>query len=261
MRKTVKEKIEAFKKSNKEQRERTAIKLGFASGADYLKDLEKKAKRSAKVKVSKMKGTFYVVDILDATGSMAGGKYNNSKKGIIDGIKDLVVRKDVKYSLVEFIDQWKPLNNPVINQNPSDILTDKIYFSGAIGGDTPLYWAVYTVINEFKTKVTKEDKVLINVYTDGGNNSKHDYTKLAANLIKEVQKENFTITFAATQEDLKVIKSTINIDDSNTLVTANTSLGFANTMTQTRSAKFNYFAKAEAGLDTLVGFYKEEGTL
>lgn len=47
-----------------------------------------------------MKGTFHVIDILDATGSMQGGKYTNSVEGIKAGIKDLCNRKDVKYSLI-----------------------------------------------------------------------------------------------------------------------------------------------------------------
>lgn len=260
MEKTKQQLIEDYKKANKERREKIAQKNGFKTGEEYLASLTKQeVKKVTKKTTSKMKGIFYVVDILDASGSMDGGKYENSKKGIIDGIKDLAPRKDVKYSLFEFIQESRSLNHPLDNVSPSDVNVDNIRFSGAIGGDTPLYYAVYTVIK--RMNVTKDDKVLINVYTDGGNNSKSEYVSMAAKLIKEVQKENFTVTFVATTYDLERIKRDINIDDSNTLVTANTAEGFKMSMGQTRSARTAYFAGASAGQNVLKGFYKRQGKL
>lgn len=99
--------------------------------------------------------------------------------------------------------------------------------------------------------------MLINVYTDGGNNTMSEYTSKAAELIKKVQKENFTITFVATPEDLKRIMKDISIDKSNTLATSNTAEGFAKSMTATMNARTSYFTSSYAGEDTLVGFYKQ----
>lgn len=261
MEKTKEQLINDYKKANKERKQKIAEKAGFKTGTDYLNSLIKTAKIKVN-KTSKMKGIFYVIDLLDATGSMDGGKYENSKKGIIDGIKDMSVRKDIKYSLIEFIDSGRELYTAISQQLPKDVNTSDIRFSGAIGGDTPLYHSVCEVISNISVK--PEDKVLINVYTDGGDNgpySNRETTKKAANLIAKVQKENFTVTFVATPGDLERIKRDINIDDSNTLATANTAEGFKMSMQKTRSAKMSYFANTEAGMDTLVGFYKKGGKL
>ncbi len=253
--------INDYKKSNKVRREKIALKAGFKTGEEYLQSLltitPQKAIKVAKTK--KMTGIFYVIDVLDASGSMGGGKYENSQRGIIDGIKDMAVRKDVKYSLVEFVQSNRGLNKPIVQVEPSLIKTSDIRFSGAVGGDTPLYYAVYETIKSIQPR--KEDKVLINVYTDGGDNAKREYKVMAAKLIEEVQKENFTITFVATPTDLAQIKADINIKDSNTLAVTNDAAGFKKAMLKTRSSKANYFASSLAGMNTLVGFYKEEGTL
>jgi hypothetical protein len=262
MEKTRTELIEAFKKANKQRRQKIVEKNGFKTPEEYMTSLltlNKPPQTPKKAKVSKMKGTFYVIDILDATGSMSGGKYNNSKEGIVAGIKDLSPRKDVKYSLIEFIELRKALNKPLTDVIPSDVKTSGILFYGAHGGDTPLYKTVYEVIKGIN--VSKDDKVLVNVYTDGGNNTAYEYTEMAAKLLNDVQKDNFTVTFVATPEDLARIKRDINIDDSNTLATANTAEGFKMSMGQTRSARTMYFASAEAGTDVLKGFYKKEGVL
>lgn len=193
---------------------------------------------------------------------MLGDKYNNSKQGILDGIKDLVPRKDVKYSLIEFIDSGRYLNRAVTQIPPKEVNISYIHFSGAIGNDTPLYKTVFDVISEIS--VNKDDKVLINVYTDGADNgpfSSPATTARVGELIKKVQKENFTVTFVATPQDLNRIKRDINIDDSNTLATANTPEGFKMSMETTMKARSAYFSKSLAGEDTLVGFYKKQETL
>ena len=258
MEKTREEKIKEYKKSNAARKEKLALKAGFSTRAEYLASLEKKIKIKKTTKV-KNKGIFYVIDILDASGSMAGGKYTNSVNGIKESIKDLTSRKDVKYSLIEFIQASKPLNKAVMNQDPSQVSMNLIPFSGAIGGDTPLYYTVYDTISNLV--VNKEDKVLIKVYTDGGNNTKYDYQAKAAEIIKKVQKENFTITFVATPEDLRKIMNDINIDESNTLATANTAQGFMDSMKMSRGATMSYFASADKGENVLVGFYKKQEKL
>jgi len=261
MSKTREEQLKDFKKSNKERKQKLAEKYGFLTADSYKAHLETKikVKKTNEPKKKVFKGKFYVVDILDASGSMSGGKYNNSTEGIISRINDMKTRKDVIYSLVEFIQASKPFNKAVYKVKPSDINTSLIPFSGAIGGDTPLYYTVYETIKNLE--VTKEDKVLMNVYTDGQNNSMRDYQSKAAELIKKVQKENFTITFVATPQDLENIMRDINIDASNTFATANTAEGFKMSMEKTRGATMSYFASSVAGEDTLVGFYKKQETL
>lgn len=259
MNKTKEQLIEDYKKSNKERREKLAKKAGFKTGADYLASLSQKP---AKVeKVTKFNGTFYVIDILDATGSMDGGKYNNSKEGIINKIKEMAIRKDVVYSLVEFIQANKPFNNAVTKLAPSNVNTQMIPFHGATGGNTPLYYAVWKVIGDLYPSVTKKDKVLINVYTDGENNSMFEYQQQAADLIRKVQKENFTVTFVATPNDLERIIRDINVERSNTFATSNTAEGFRGSHVANSVATMSYFASADAGQDVLKGFYKKEGKL
>jgi Mg-chelatase subunit ChlD len=258
MSKTREEQLKDFKKSNKERKQKLAEKYGFLTADSYKAHLETKIKVKKTTKKVENKGIFYVIDILDASGSMSGGKYNNSVSGIKEGIKDLTTRKDVKYSLVEFV-QSNKLNKAVINQNPSEISLNLIPFSGSVGANTPLYYTVYEVISNLL--VSKEDKVLIKVYTDGQNNAMTDYQSKAANLIKKVQKENFTVTFVATPSDLQQIMRDINIDESNTFATADTAEGFANSMKMSRGATMSYFASADKGEDVLVGFYKKQEKL
>jgi len=114
MRKTLKQKIEDYKKSNKERREKIAIKAGFVTGAEYLADLERRIKRNGKkVKVEKKteKVVMDYVVAFDTTGSMAA--YIGSVKEHVEKlIPEMFSNKDLdlKMRIVAFGD-YCDMNN------------------------------------------------------------------------------------------------------------------------------------------------------
>jgi len=252
--------LQSLKKANKDYKLKLAIKNGFESVKDYMNFLEGKNVVTVKVKtrVTKTKPTVHVVDILDASGSMDGGKYNNSKEGILQGIKDLVKEGSINYtySLTEFVDSRRIIEHCFM----SDLKTNPSFF-GAKGGDTPLYKTVFDVLNKLKSRVNMVDKVLVKVYTDGLNNSEYGYTLSAARLIKELQEQNFTITFVATDRDLEGITRDLSLDRSNTLAVENSAEGFKKAFKMSSAATSTYMSMVAEGKDVSRGFYKKTGKL
>lgn len=198
--------------------------------------------------------TIHNVHILDASGSMEGSKYNVSKEGILKEIEEL--KKDTSvnwtYSLVEFVESRKVVTHQMLGKFPNGVS-----FNGAHGGDTPLYFTVFDTITKLLQSVKSTDKVLIKVYTDGGNNTKHEYTSKCAELVKKVNSENFTVTFVATPEDLERIMRDINVDKSNTLGITNDKVGFEKAFTVSLSATRSYSKSVLEGEDVSVGFYSK----
>jgi hypothetical protein len=156
--------VRAFKKNNKERRAIIAKKYGYSSVEEYIAFLEGVIAGNGSISTPKL-GLAYVVDISDASGSMSGGKYDNTKKGITLGISDLKPRKDVRYSLVEFV-ELNLVRKPLIGVIPSNINQYSIPFYGANGGNTPLYKTVYDTLVELKERVGENDTVLVKIYTD-----------------------------------------------------------------------------------------------
>jgi len=252
--------LEQFKKANQAYKLKLAQKAGFKTAQDYLNSLNGVIKPPVVTNRSKpkVKPTIHVVDILDASGSMQGGKYTNSCAGIRSSLEDLRGNKDVNYTytLVEFVQK-----NKVITPNFLSEVPKTVSFNGADGRDTPLYNTVYTTLNRMNSAVGKDSKVLIKVYTDGGDNGFPGFEKLCANLINKLEKENFTITFVATKADMPKIKADLSLEETNTLAVDNTSQGFARAFTESRGATMMYTASVVKGKDVSKGFYKKVGTL
>ena len=107
--------LKQFKKANQAYKQKLIEKQGFKKIEDYLnfllgkEPIKLKSKLVSSKTIKKLLPTIHIVDILDASGSMAGylgnSKYDNSKEGILNSIQDLKKVKDIKYtySLVEFI--------------------------------------------------------------------------------------------------------------------------------------------------------------
>jgi len=248
-----------FKKSNKARKLKLAQKYGFSTSEEYLQYLNGVAVDAPKAIPTDI--VIHNVTLLDATGSMAGGKYNNSIKGIEAEIKWLETQKDVKYTstIREFISARGAGSTVETHELcfMSPTTETRARFNGANGYNTPLYKAVLDLIHDIETVVKPEDKVLIKVYTDGQNNALHEFRGDCAEKIKEVQSKGFTVTFVGTRRDLNGIIKDLKVDESNCLEVDDTGKGFEQAFEASRGATIMYTASVKAGEDVSVGFYKK----
>jgi hypothetical protein len=242
----IKEKLlRDFKKASKDRKEKLAIKFGFKTSSDYLAYLEGLYEEGKEI--SKTPVVIHNVTLLDATGSMRGSKYNNSKKGILKELSEFVSTEDyaVNHRVFEFIDSKKGIKE-----------YKEGFFYGAAGHDTPLWWATMQIIDKFKD-IPKEEKILIKVYTDGANNAMNFHRENCSNLIKKVQSENFTVTFVGTKRDLNDIVRALDLDSTNTLEISDDGEGFEKAFELALEATARYASKAAKGEDVSTGFYLE----
>lgn len=251
--KSKQEMLASFKKANQDAKLRMAKKAGFGSKEDYLASLTGK-----RVKKAVVKPLIHVVDILDASGSMEGGKYNNAKMGITSSLSDLRNNKkaDFTYTFIEFIQ-----NGTVETHNFLSSVPNSVGFYGATGRNTPLYKTVHDALNRLMSAVDSKSKVLVKVYTDGLNNAAQEYREMAADLIKKLQKKNFTITFVATDGDMKYIVEALGLDESNTLAVENSAEGFRKAFKSANEATMMYTSAVASGQNVTRGFYKKVGKL
>lgn len=253
----IKEKLlEDFKRSNSKRKLTLAKRYGFSTPEEYLTSLEGK-------EITVVKPTIHNVVLLDATGSMNNGnKYNNSTKGINTEIEWLVKQTEANYTetVIEFIEQDGFVRDKVkfnaICKLVSNI--DKIHsFAGAYGSNTPLYKAVLDIIDEISKSVSTSEKVLLKVYTDGENNRLGEYCRKCADRIKEVQKENFTVTFVSTKRDLSRIIKDLELEESNCLEIEDSGKGFEEAFDRSLHATMCYTKSVVEGEDVSKGFYKK----
>lgn len=247
--------LEDFKRSNKVRKTKLAQKYGFSTAEEFLTYLT-----GVEVATPNKDIVIHNVTLLDATGSMAGGKYNNSVKGIEAEIKWIETQKDVKYTstIREFIqsDSGNEIKtNELCFLSPTTAI--KSNFCGANGYNTPLYKAVLDLIEDIEKAINPQDKVLIKVYTDGQNNRLHQYQTTCAKKIKEVQAKGFTVTFVGTRRDLNGIIKDLGIDESNCLEVDDSGEGFKQAFEASRGATMVYTASVKAGEDVSRGFYKK----
>lgn len=257
-----------FKKMNKEARLKKAIKLGYNSSEDYIAFLEGNSKgpqvkptlkESAKKKASTTKPTekptIHVVDIIDCSSSMSGAKIKSAVQAVNKGINQLKVDTvaNYKYTLCNFSYNSKvnilPLGSPV-----SDI--SSVYFKA--DGMTALYDAIGSTLQKVHAIKSKDEKALVNIYTDGGENDSKKFTANdIAKLINSYKEQGFTVTFIGTPQDTKNVISLLKIDESNTLTYDGSAQGLEKSMNQTLTSREVYAESVAAGEDVSRGFYKK----
>lgn len=253
--------LKKFKKANKARRLVIAGEAGYESAEEYQKYLESKINENKEVLIEEKKvekPVIYVIDILDCSVSMgyptqSGSKLYNGIDGINKGIQKLSENKEVEYQygLVLFSTTYdyifkKPNNtfNPIIN---SEVKT---------GGSTALYDAIGKTLTELMNNVEKDAKVLINIYTDGEENSSRSYNSSSVEkLIKQSEDKGFTVTFVGTDRDVEMIQRNIKIHESNTLKYDGSAKGLSKATLDTLDARALYTASVLKGEDVKVNFY------
>jgi uncharacterized protein YegL len=285
--KTPQELLKSFKQYNKEAREKRAHKLGFTNAAAYIMWLEaqlppdslpkKKYKipsglstktgpvgknipprpRPSSPPPPGMKGktpTIHVVDILDKSGSMAGPKFASALYGINEGIKTLVEDK----AKVHYTYTWCKFSTTISHPCIAVELKEIPRIFGTAEGGTALFDAIGETVSLMEKFVRDGDKVLVNIYTDGEENSSRKYNNtMISGIIENYSKAGWTFTFIGTEYDTKYVVENLNIHASNTLSYDGSAKGLANSMTANSVARSTYSSKVERGEDVSTGFYKD----
>lgn len=266
--KTNAQKLASLKKANKDAREKMAVKAGYKTAADYKAVLEgKKLPKSTtsvppttetKKKRVKLNPLIHIVDVLDASGSMSGDKINNAINGINGSLKDLSKVKDViyTYTLCHF-SYYDDIQMPYVK-----VALDKVgEVKVGTRGSTALYDAIGNTIKTIQRGLGKDEKVLINIYTDGQENDSREYSKgIISRMIDDLSTQNFTVTFIGTVNDTKGVIRDLKIHESNTLSYDGSAVGLQKSMMMNSSARVAYSASVLSGEDVSTGFYKNLNT-
>lgn len=253
--------LASLKRSNKERKLKLAEKAGFKTIEEYKMYLEgqiagkpeKTVVKKTTKKKETVKPTIHIVDIIDCSGSMSGSKIRNAIRGINNGIQEL--KKDDKvnytYTLCNFSGAHD-IDFKYLNTSLDEV--DPVYFHDR--GMTALYDAIGITLDKVKNEVLKGEKVLVNIYTDGGENGSYSYNSTKVSEMIEALKENFTVTFIGTDADVDNVISRLKIDESNTLKYDGSADGLAKGMQVNSVARSFYSASVAKGEDVSIGFYK-----
>lgn len=260
------EKLKAdYKKANKDYKLKLLAKYGFATEAEFLEVVNALAiNKNIKPLVRKLptkKPIVHLVDILDASGSMGGDKMDNANKAIAQGIEESKqeTKVDYTYSLISFSGSGDirehNFKSPIKNVGYTDVITR---------GMTALYQTIGVTLTKLKESVKTGEKVLVKIYTDGGENAsvgKWRNAKDVSALIKELETLGFTITFIGTAQDVLHVVNNININLTNTMSYDGTAKGLNQAMYAANTATKTYADKLSRGIDVGKGFYKKTGEL
>jgi len=234
-------------------------------GANRNENLTKIPEAAVNVVVgdSQSKPTIHNVFIVDASGSMRGGKYNNAMIGLNELRNS--IKKDTNTNNTLTIVEFEDTN---IQTRLDFVTTIPDHYDGmGTGSMTPLNQAVgETLERTFKKRkdsFNEEDKVLVSIFTDGGENSSmgkyandsQGRATVLASFIKELEAKGFTITFIGTKEEVNYAINTLNMKASNTLVHNNTSADVARSFSRTVTARESYSKSVSLGEVVTENFY------
>lgn len=188
------------------------------------------------------KPVIHDVDILDASGSMSGSKYQNSILSIQKGVELLGTDTAVQYlkTTVEFSSYG------ITRHSMAVPLTDANFRPVGAGGMTPLYDTVGIILTQLREIVKDDERVLVKIFTDGQDTGYRTWTPHTLKvLIDQLKGKGWTITFNGTDQDIDSVVKNLNIDRSNTLAHDNTGEGIMK-MAMTRGRATMLYSKSVA---------------
>jgi len=186
------------------------------------------------------------VVLLDCSGSMQGAKYDVAELGVKQDY-EACKGEFADYLLVEFsIDKREQLHDF------TKPLVFKPYFSG-----TALYKTIHEVFNSLLKNTPKNDKVLIQVFTDGQDEHSRGYKEEARRAIEKCNSIGWTVTFVGTEHDVAFVQANLSIDSTNTLVHDNTASGVATSFEVYRGATETYTKNISRGISVTNNFFKD----
>lgn len=261
--KTNAEILSSLKKANKDRKVYMATKAGFKTVDEYkdFLSLEEPTAKNRCFEPNK-KETIHIVNIVDVSGSMRT-KIDKALEGINSEVNKLKQENsvDYNYTLVSF-SYHTNIKTVIDNQPISKVEEIKLKTDG--------YTALNQAVGETLTKlkeVTKNERVLVSIFTDGEENDSRGIFRdnsTLSKLIEDCKALGFTITFIGTKYDVDRVVRELKIDESNTLVHNNTSKGIADSFSMKFTATASYSEAVSRGVkqeDLLTGFYKTTGKL
>jgi hypothetical protein len=121
-----------------------------------------------------------------------------------------------------------------------------------------LFDAIGKSVESLKPNLQPGDKVLVNIYTDGQENSSRHFTAEAINtLIKALSETGWTFTFIGTKEDVAYAQSRLSFKASNTLIYDGTAKGLEKSFMVNNVSRSAYSSAVADGLDVSEGFFKD----
>lgn len=262
--KTRDELLKDLSKANKTRKEILANRAGFSSVEEYRKHLQgSNLLVTEGEKLSKPK--IHIVNILDVSSSMLGGKFEKAFEGIMNEIEEFKTDKTVDYTatFVSF-SYGDNIKSHYFNTPISEVKTPTLQASGM----TALNRAVGETLEKLLGTVNKDVKTVVSIFTDGEENasqgSRYASKEAVAEIIKKAEKHGITVTFIGTEFDTQNVIRDFGIKASNTLVHDNTAKSVEMSFMSKLSATRSYSTKVAAGVsqdELLVGFYKQSGKL
>ena len=205
------------------------------------------------------KPTIHIVHILDGSGSMGGykgvTKFQSAKEGMTEEVNILSKDNEINYlyTIVEFDESTRI--KTICNKIPiKGIKINSLRFFEP-DSTTALYDAIGFTLNNLITN-TNNEKVLVKIFTDGGENASKTFTKDSVrNLIQECEQKGFVITFVGTDRDVVIVQNNLNIKASNTLGYDGTAQGLKMSYRASNEATVMYSKSVAAGTDSIEGFF------
>lgn len=187
------------------------------------------------------------VTILDCSGSMRGDKYRSAEQGIRADYQLCKEQGFEDYLLVEFSES----HTEKLYKNWEPIIFSPVFNS------TALYSTIHFVLNEVYREYSKEDKVLVQIFTDGDDTDSPDFRTRAAEIIAKFNEIGWTVTFVGTEQDVRLVQSNLNIDSTNTLIHDNTGEGVAKSFDTYFKSTVNYTQAVMRGKSVVKNFFKD----
>lgn len=260
--KTKDELLKDLSKANKTRKEVLANRAGFNSVEDYRKHLEKIAHDAVSDATNEVvKPRIHIVNILDVSSSMSGGKFDKAFSGIINEIKEFQTDESTDYTatFVSF-SYGNQIRRHYFNTPIKEIKTPILYPSGM----TALNQAVGETLEGLIKLNNTDVKTIVSIFTDGEENaskdSKYGSKEAVAKIIKQAEKVGITVTFIGTEQDTQSVIRDFGISLSNTLVHDNSAKGVEIAFLTKLGATRSYSAKVSAGVsqdELLIGFYQK----
>jgi len=245
--------LEQFTKANKKRKAELAKRAGFTDVEKFRAHL--KGVRVAKTinELTKEKiPTIHIVNIVDCSGSMGGSKIDAANEMVKSDINKVLNETDVyyTYTLRTFSTRVDEYKNK-LDRNPKYTLL-------TTHSMTALYDAIGDTLEDLKSSIPTNEKVIVSIITDGEENSSVRYSaKDVSKLIEDLNSKNFTITFVGTNQDVEKAINKLKIDRSNTQSYDGTGVGLKKSMLVREKALATYSKSVVKGEDVKTGFYKK----
>lgn len=202
--------------------------------------------------------TVHNVNILDASGSMAGSKYKNGIEAINSELKNLKesdLGVDYTCTVIEFDD--RSVDTHYFMTSIEEV---KPFEGRGALGMTPLYQTIGETIEKLLLKVKPNDRVIMTITTDGAENKsrgKWANAQALRELMEKVKNENnFTITFMGTDADVNFMINNMGISKGNTLAHKNTGDSIKKVYKSKFESMVSYSKDVSRGLAVTDSFFK-----